>query len=211
MKFNADHKARPAVTDDLAALEALLFEAFTGDPFNDWLFPDESSRTRLMHENIRIQLEFLLQHGVLLTNSQRSMIFGCQPPGTLMDAAIYVPYRNDLARSAGESRERLELARSALADGPDLPSVNFLAVSGESRRTRAAISIMRHLYEALIEDGLRLFGHATSRQSLALYKRAGATLRSSPIALPLNGPIVYPVVWSPTDALPHYALAGNVG
>jgi hypothetical protein len=193
---------------DATDLVSLLADAFEGDPFYDWLFPDGLARNRLIRTNIQLDLDFLSRRGTVLTNAARQLALGYRPPGSVLDPTELAAHRDAVLDAAEGSGERLRLARLAVAGEPDLRSISFLALSPLVQRTRPAISMLRHLYEHLVTEGVALFGHATSGQSLGLYRRAGADLYGAPIRLPLDGPVIYPVVWKPADTLPHYALHG---
>ena len=185
-------QVRKAVSDDAAAVSAILAAAFHDDPVGRSLIPDEARRRRLFPELFRLYFDAYLPHEEVHVN------------GDATGAALWLPARHELLDE--EQGERFGAAISELA-GPDAerfftwkrsspPTSRGSPIctcsswpSGPSARAGASSAPTAPVLERADRDGVPAYLEGHLRAVPALDERYGFEFRG-PIPLP-EGPALH--------------------
>ena len=192
-----------SVTADpnLDAVVDTLTRAFWDDPVVSWAFPhDAGQREQLMDGFFRVTTELLLAHGGLVgATSGHEAVLVWSPPGTPdLSEADNARYLSELAGATGRCAARaVTLMETLDAHYPSaLPPhvhVMFAAARPEARSWGAGVLLVRALIRQRSEPGLGLYAEASSPDNLSLWQEMGARRIGAEIALPGDGPSLYPI------------------
>jgi GNAT superfamily N-acetyltransferase len=159
-----------------------------------WLVADPDERQRALHGHMRILVEHGLRHGYVFTTVEYTA------------AAVWLPRTGPLPEIPDYDR-RLELGCGRHADrfraldaafdkhhpaGPH-HHLALLAVHPDHQRHGIGSALLDHHHGRLDQDGVPAYLEASSLQSRALYGRHGFTDHGPPIALPGQGPSLWPM------------------
>lgn len=198
------------VTDapDLDAVVTTLTSAFRDDPVLVWTFPREvPRREQLLDGFFRVTTEMLLRHGGLTAATPGyEAVLVWSPPGTPdLTEAESKQYLSDLAAATGTCGERAAVLMAALDEHypRDLPPhihVMFAAARPSPEITGAGVMLVRAMLRQQRRPGTGLYAEASSPFNLSLWERMGMRRIGDEIALPGNGPSLYPIWMDPGPA-----------
>jgi ribosomal protein S18 acetylase RimI-like enzyme len=193
LEITPDVQVRKAVSDDAAAVSAILAAAFHDDPVGRWLIPDEARRRRLFPELFRLYFDAYLPHEEVHVNQAATGAALWLPAGReLLDEEQGERFGAAISELAGPDAERFftleEVFAAHLPEEPHL-HLQLLAVRPERQGRGIGSALMAPVLERADRDGVPAYLEATSERNRALYERYGFAFRG-PVPLP-GGPALH--------------------
>jgi amino acid transporter/GNAT superfamily N-acetyltransferase len=187
--LGGDHPVVPVST--------VLSDAFVTGEIAEWLVPDLEDRRRIYPAYWAMAVEHAL-------SGAGEVFAGGAPSGVaIWYPAAYGPpnaepgdVQRRLEAICGPYAPRFRALHQAMADAhPAVPHhyLAFVGVRPELQGQGIGTALVRHRLRELDEAGMPSYLEATNRRNLALYVHLGFRPTGSPIALPDNGPKLYPM------------------
>lgn len=186
----------------VAPVSNVLSDAFVTGEFAEWLVPDLEDRRRIYPAYWAMAVEHALSGaGEVFAGGDLSGV-------SIWYSAAYGPPNaepGDIERRieeiCGPYAPRFHVLHQAMADAhPSMPH-HYLAFAGvrpDLQGQGIGTAMIKHRLRELDEAGMPAYLEATNRRNLALYVHLGFQPTGNPIAMPDNGPKLYPM-WRPAS------------
>ncbi|MEV4515177.1 GNAT family N-acetyltransferase [Dactylosporangium sp. NPDC049525] len=187
--------ADPSDAHHLADLIATAFHDL--EPAK-WLVPEPSHRHRVLHANFELVVEHALQHGVVLTDEDRTAAAVWFPRETPLPEIPH--YERRLSRACGRYTDRFTIMDAAFdRHHPAQPHhhLAFLAVHPDQQGHGLGTALLKAHHDRLDSVGLPAYLEASSQSNRVLYLRRGYTDHGEPIELADGGPWLWPMWRTP--------------
>ncbi|MCE7007135.1 amino acid permease [Kibdelosporangium philippinense] len=192
-RVGADHPIGP--------VSHVLSEAFVDGEIAEWLVPDPADRRRIYPAYWAMTVEHALGAGEVFAGGELSGVSVWFP------AAFGPPHASprDLDERidimCGPYAPRFHALHHAMEESHPTGPHQYLAFVGvlpELQGRGIGTALVQHRLRELDIAGMPAYLEATNRRNLALYVHLGFQPTGSPIALPDNGPKLYPM-WRPAS------------
>ncbi|MCM2416597.1 hypothetical protein [Streptomyces sp. RKAG293] len=183
--------------------------AFEDDPVVNWMFPKTLPKR---HEDIdgffRSYLTFITDHGGVVdaTPNYEGIFVWIPPDAEKISEDSYKSFLEDLRSKSGVMGDRAVAVANALveqepAEVPD-PHYHwaFCGIAPQFRGTGVFQTLIEPLARKSEDEGIGVYGEASSPLNLKLWQRTGFARIGEEITVPGGGPTFYPIYRLPTPS-----------